>query len=218
MDSNLGHSETAEDGELEIKWVYPSQVVVAEDHLIEELISDQILNRCLNKYYLHPDLKDHLHSPLRRVLQIETISCRHLIDIGKTIAREVEMKMDSEEVRPGLFEELAKWVSKWLCSLYRCLERERDCSDETLQEIAKISIFPLSKGKFASIFGQPVFLPLQETIKGEQAKTKGKLFCAIIIIYCSSIAEVEAEASTFGLGPPMRARKNIFPRLYTDYF
>ncbi len=162
-------------GEVEIKWVFPSQVVMAEDYLIEELISEQILNRYLNKFYLHPDIGAYLHAPLRRVLGIEIISCQHLIDIGKTVASEVQVKMENrQDDTTGFFEEFAQWVAKWLCSVYRCLERERDCSDETLQEIAQIDIFPLSRGQCTPIFGRPVFLPLQDTIKGEQVKTKGK--------------------------------------------
>lgn len=175
MDTKSNHSETAGDSEVEIKWVFPSQVVVAEDYLIEELIRDQILNRYLNKYYLHPDLRADLHAPLRRVLGIETISCQHLIDIGKNIASEVKIKMETQQdAVTGFFEAFAQWVAKWLCSVYRCLERERDCSDETLHEIAQINIFPLSSGQCTPIFDRPVFLPLQDTIKGEQAKTKGK--------------------------------------------
>lgn len=178
LDVKPSHSETVRDGEVEIKWVYPSQVVVAEDYLIEELISDQILNRYLSKYYLHPDLRAYLHAPLRRVLRIETISSQHLIDIGKTIASEIKVKMEAQQgITTEFFEKIAKWVAKWLCSIYRCLDRERDCSDETLKEIAQIHIFPLSKGHCTPIFGQPVFLPLQETIKGEEAKSKGKRIC-----------------------------------------
>ena len=178
LDVKPSHSETVRDGEAEIKWVYPSQVVVAEDYLIEELISDQILNRYLNKYYLHPDLRPYLHAPLRRVLRIETISSQHLIDIGKTIASEIKVKMEAQQgITTEFFEGFTKWVAKWLCSIYRCLDRERDCSDETLKEIAQINIFPLSKGHCTPIFDQPVFLPLQETIKGEEAKTKGKRIC-----------------------------------------
>jgi hypothetical protein len=64
-----------------------------------------------------------------------------------------------------------------LCCVYRRLERERDCSDETLQEIAQIEIFPLSSGQCTAIFGQSVFLPLQDTIKGEQVKTEGNYIC-----------------------------------------
>lgn len=177
LDPKSDHSEGDRVNEVEIKWVFPSQVVVAEDYLIEELISDQILNRCLNKYYLHPDLKSYLHAPLRRVLEIETISCQHLIDIGKTIASEVKVKMDSQQVDPGeYFEAFAQWVAKWLCGIYRSLERERDCSDETLQEIAQINIFPLSRGECTPISGQAIFLPLEETIKDEQAQSKGKKY------------------------------------------
>ena len=173
VESKSDDSETG--GEVEIKWVFPSQVVVAEDYLIEELISEQILNRYLNKFYLHPDIGAYLHAPLRRVLGIETISCQHLVDIGKTVASEIQVKMENrKDDTTEFFEEFAQWVAKWLCSVYRCLERERDCSDETLQEIAQIDIFPLSRGQCTPIFGRRVFLPLQDTIKGEQVKTKGK--------------------------------------------
>lgn len=166
---------TGEERETEIKWVFPSQVVVAEDYLVQELISDQILNRYLSKHYLHPDLKPYLHGPLREVLGIETISSRHLIDIAKAIAGEVSVTMGRQNSNsPGeFFEEFAKWVAKWLCCIYRCLERERDCSEETLQKIAQIEIFPLSTGQCTAIFNRPVFLPLQDNNKGEQAKSKG---------------------------------------------
>lgn len=180
VDTKSGNTETVRDGETEMQWVFPSQVVVAEDYLIEELISDQILNRYLNKYYLHPDLRVYLHAPLRRVLRIETISSQHLIDIGKTIASEIKVSMETQQGITTEFEEFAKWVAKWLCSVYRCLDRERDCSDETLKEIAQIDIFPISRGHCTSIFGQPVFLPIKDTIKGEEAKTKGKRICYVL--------------------------------------
>lgn len=171
------HPETTAGNEVEIKWVFPSQVVVAEDYLVEELISDEILNRYLNKYYLHPDLRLFLHAPLRRTLGIETVSCQHLIDIGKTIASEIELRMQTRpEDIPKFFEEFTMWVAKWLCGVYRCLDRERDCSDETLEKIAQIKIFPLSMGQCTPIFDHPVFLPLQDKIKGERAKNKGKNF------------------------------------------
>ena len=174
LNTKSDRSKVAGNDEVEIKWVFPSRVVVAEDHLIEELISEQILNRYLNKCYLHPDLRAYIHAPLRQVLGIETISCRHLIDIGKTIASEVKVKMESQQDDIiEFFEEFTKWVAKWLCCVYRRLEHERDCSDETLQEIAQIDIFPLSRGQFTAIFDRSVFLPLQDTIKGEQVKTKG---------------------------------------------
>ncbi|XP_028393815.1 uncharacterized protein LOC114518092 [Dendronephthya gigantea] len=176
------HPETTEDDEVEIKWVFPSQVVIAEDYLIEELISDEILNRYLNKYYLHPDLRLYLHAPLCRVLGIETVSCQHLIDIGKIVASEIELRIETQpEDTPQFFEEFTMWAAKWLCGVYRCLERERDCSDETLEKIAQIKIFPLSRGQCTPIFGQSVFLPLQDKIKGENAKNKASRGAADIV-------------------------------------
>ena len=169
-DKKLNDQLTVEKSEASSEtWVFPSQVVVAEDHLVEELISDEVLNLYLGKYYLHPDLQPFLNPPLCRVLGIETLSSRHLIDIGKAISSKMAVKQDSEQDKT-----FCGWVAKWLCAVHRCLERERDCSDETLQEIAALKLYPLSDGHFTALTGLDVFLPLVEEVKGEHVSTKSK--------------------------------------------
>lgn len=171
---NLGEDDVSGDT---LKWVFPSQAVVAEDHEIEKLISVEDLSRYLGKSYLHPDVQPFLNPALRRVLGIETLSCRHLIDIGKAISGENLVKYSLED--------FSRWVAKWLCCVYRCLERERDCSDETLQKIASLSLYPLSNGEYTKLSGLAVFLPLEETVKGEQTASKGKK--CILTIYFQNV-------------------------------
>lgn len=158
----------------QLKWAFPSQIVVAEDPLIEELISDKVLTCYLRKFYLHPDLEQVLNPPLRRTLGIETLSCRHLIDIGKAISSKVTANVEQKQSEASIaVEDLSRWVAKWLCGVYRCLERERDCSEETLQKIASLNVYPLSDGQCTKLSGQPVFLPLDEAVSGEQTASRG---------------------------------------------
>lgn len=176
FDTEIVHDNTTvavdDNNGVMINWAFPSQVVIAEDYVIEEVITPRILNGYLNKHFLHPKLKPYLHGPLRRILGIESVSSQHLIDIGKAIASEVKGTIENNHLKKSeiSFEKFACWVAKWLCCIYRCLERERDCSDESLQKIAEINIFPLCNQTLSSVHDETVFLPLKDARNKERSK------------------------------------------------
>ena len=62
----------------------------------------------------------------------------------------------------GKASEVVQWIGKWLVCVSRFLEKQYDASEESLQKIRAISVFPLSKGNLTSLLSGSLFFPLEK--------------------------------------------------------
>ena len=74
------------------------------------------------------------------------------------------------------------WLARWLQCMYRCLDQERNSSQETLDSIASLCVIPLTDGTFVNLKGDSVFLPLSMdqssagTIQKKKKNSSSKLY------------------------------------------
>jgi hypothetical protein len=81
-----------------IEWKLPSQMVICHDPLIQQVISPEMLEHHIGLFYLHNAVTSSNNTPLLQSLGIKQISTQHLLDIGKSLAKQWQ----DEEVE-GLF-------------------------------------------------------------------------------------------------------------------
>ncbi|XP_078347983.1 uncharacterized protein LOC144633073 isoform X2 [Oculina patagonica] len=159
------------------EWVLPCKAVFCEDRTIQELVTPALLEEHLGLSYLHPEMVAALNPTLRSRLGIETLSSKHLIEIGKAEAKRASTELStaafqSDERRPDVGR--ISWVARWLQCMYRCLEQERNSSQEMLDLIGSLSVIPLTDGSFVNLMGDSVFLPLSMKKISEGAAPKKK--------------------------------------------
>lgn len=145
------------------EWVLPCKAVFCEDRTIQELVTSALLEEHLGLSYLHPEMAPALNPTLRSRLGIETLSSKHLIEIGKAEAKKTSTEHNAtaphgDDRRPDVVR--IGWVARWLQCMYRCLEQERNSSQEMLDLIGSLSVIPLTDGLFVNLMGDSVFLPL----------------------------------------------------------
>ena len=160
-------------------WVLPTEAIFSADSMIQELITPALLKEHLGLSYLHPEIIPALNPALRSRLGIETLSTRHLMDIGRA-----EVKKASDEDEATSHSKDCKldvmrigWVARWLQCMYRCLEQERNSSQEMLDRIRSLKVIPLTDGTFVNPKEDSIFLPLslQKISEGAIPKaTKGR--------------------------------------------
>ena len=159
-------------------WVLPTEAIFSEDSMIQELITPALLKEHLGLSYLHPEIVPALNPTLRSRLGIETLSSRHLMDIGRA---EVKKTSDEDEDEATSHSKDCKldvmrigWVARWLQCMYRCLEQERNSSQEMLDRIRSLKVIPLTDGTFVNLKEDSVFLPLSLQKISEGAIPKAK--------------------------------------------
>lgn len=159
------------------EWVLPCKAIFCQDCTTQELITPALLEEHLGLSYLHPKMASALNPSLRSRLGIETLSSKHLIEIGKAEAKKASGECSaaachSNDHKP----EAARigWVARWLQCMYRCLEQERNSSQEMLDLIGSLSVIPLTDGSFVNLKGDSVFLPLSLKKISEGAVPKKK--------------------------------------------
>lgn len=160
-------------------WVLPCKAIFCEDSTVQELITSALLEEHLGLSYLHPEMVPALNPTLRSRLGIETLSSKHLIEIGKAEVKKASTEAEfsatashggdrkQDGVRIG-------WVARWLQCVYRCLEQERNSSQEMLDLIGSLSVIPLTDGSFVNLKEDSVFLPLSMKKISEGALPKKK--------------------------------------------
>ena len=177
VSSNETEEPTEADDGKSYNWVLPSVAIFSEDSMIQELITPALLKEHLGLSYLHPEIVPALNPTLRFRLGIETLSSKHLMDIG--IA---EVKKASNELHEATSNskncklDVARiaWVARWLQCMYRCLEQERNSSQEMLDRIRSLRVIPSTDGTFVSLKGDSVFLPLSLQKVSEGAIPKAR--------------------------------------------
>ncbi|XP_022793492.1 uncharacterized protein LOC111332406 isoform X4 [Stylophora pistillata] len=166
---NGGHSGKSFD------LVLPSQAIVCEDSVIQELIPSTLLEEHLGLRYLHPEMVPALNPTLRSRLGIETLSSRHLIDIAKAEVKKTSKGASHGNDRKPDTVRIA-WVAGWFRCMYRSLEQERNTSQEMLDLIGSLDMIPLMDGSFVNVKEDSIFLPLLRKKTSERAvpeKNKG---------------------------------------------
>lgn len=163
--------------------VLPCQAIVCEDSVIQELIPSILLEEHLGLSYLHPEMVPVLHPTLRSRLGIETLSLEHLIEIGKAEVKKASaVTPHSNDRKPGIGR--ITWVARWLQCMYRCLEQERNSSQEMLDLIGSLNVIPLTDGSFANVKEDSIFLPLSRKKTSEGAvpkKNKGGSYIPFVV-------------------------------------
>ena len=158
-------------------WVLPTEAIFSEDSMIQKLITPALLKEHLGLSYLHPEIVPALNPTLRFRLGIETLSSKHLMDIGIAEVKKASKELDEATSNSKNCKlEVAKiaWVARWLQCMYRCLEQERNSSQEMLDRIRSLRVIPSTDGTFVNLKGDSVFLPLSLQKVSEGAIPKAK--------------------------------------------
>ena len=148
-----------------VDWVQACKAVrcSADPKVVKRLLPPVSLKRHLGLYYLHPDVASAINPALSVKLGIEELSSSHLIDIGKTASKALATISSNRDLQSDFFESgfsTLEWVANWLCQLCRCRNREHESGHEILDQIASLSIIPLTDGSFVKLKADPVFFPL----------------------------------------------------------
>lgn len=151
--------------------VLPCQAIVCEDSVIQELIPSILLEEHLGLSYLHPEMVPVLNPTLRSRLGIETLSIKHLIEIGKAEVKKAPAVAPHGNDRKPDVGRIA-WVARWLQCMYRCLEQERNSSQEMLDLIGSLNVIPLTDGSFVNVKEDSIFFPLSRKKTSEGAVPK----------------------------------------------
>lgn len=181
-------TQQATDGDITLngyEWVLPCKAVFCEDRTIQELVTSALLEEHLGLSYLHPEMVPALNPTLRSRLGIETLSSKHLIEIGKAEAKRASTELSAtsshgDDRRPDVVR--IGWVARWLQCMYRCLEQERNSSQEMLDLIGSLSVIPLTDDSFVNLMGDSVFLPLSMKKISEGVVPKKKKGTNIFIL------------------------------------
>lgn len=173
------------DNSNDFEWVLPCKAVYCEDRTMQELITPALLQEHLDLSYLHPEMVPALNPTLRSRLGIETLSSKHMIEIGKAEVKKASA--DNNAAAPhddggGPSVVRIGWVARWLQCMYRCLEQERNSSQEMLDLIGSLNVIPLTDGAFVNLKGDSVFLPLSLKKTSEGAVPKKKKGMSIFML------------------------------------
>lgn len=158
-------------------WVLPCKAIVCEDRTMQQLITPALLLEHLGLSYLHPEMVPALNPTLRSRLGIETLSSKHLIEIGKAEVKKASAEHSAaapHDDNRGPAVVRIVWVAQWLQCVYRCLDQERNSSQEMLDVIGSLNVIPLTDGSFVNLKGDSVFLPLSMKKTSEGAVPKQK--------------------------------------------
>ncbi|XP_055892730.1 uncharacterized protein LOC106068793 isoform X2 [Biomphalaria glabrata] len=146
-----------------VEWKMPSKTVICHDTLVLDIVSPQVLHQYLDLNYLHPDIAAFLklNEPLTKALGIESVTTEHLLHIGSSLAQYWDGADHVTE------------IAKWLACVYRSLDDFQE-NTETLQELQKMRIIPLSNGSLVSLSDMTVFMLLDTQGTQPQQSVKSK--------------------------------------------
>ena len=159
-------------------WDLPCKAIFCQDTSTQELIIPTLLEEHLGLRYLHPDIAPALNPTLRCRLGIETLSSKHLLEIGKAEVKKFTEEITAAAVSDGVDRrpDVAKigWLARWLQCMYKCLEEERNSSQDILDLIGSLSVIPLTDGTFVNLNGDSIFMPLSMKKSSEGPVPKKK--------------------------------------------
>ena len=73
-----------------MQWRLPSQLVIASDPLVREVVSSSMLRRHFDYDYLHRTVATTLNRQLVTSLGVQTLTTQQLLEIGKTIIAQLQ--------------------------------------------------------------------------------------------------------------------------------
>ena len=158
----LGH-----DNEYQITWKQPSQLIRVTHDFIREFIPQSVLANCLNLYYLNSNMVARVTPDLCSHLGIRNMTIDHLLSVANGVLDSYHTKMetgdyndaDSDDSTYSPFEFLVNWVAHWLACVYTILEETKPVNPNTLSQLQKLPIIPLTDESLVSMDSEAVFFP-----------------------------------------------------------
>ncbi|XP_077982386.1 uncharacterized protein LOC144437336 [Glandiceps talaboti] len=144
------------------EWKLPSELAVTRDPLLRQVITSDLLHQHLNRCYLHPNVLSAISMPLINMLGVQTLSVKHLLEVGKAITSQTDEDTLS-----------VSFVAKWLACLHRLMESDYSIQEDTIiQQVKNIAIIPLSNGQYVALSTCSVFFPV--SVDTSEMKTPGR--------------------------------------------
>lgn len=77
---------------LGLQWKLPSQLLICDDPMVREVISNSLLRKHLGLEYLHRDVAARLNPHMLQSLGVQSLTTQHLIEVGKSIVTNLSSK------------------------------------------------------------------------------------------------------------------------------
>lgn len=177
VDQKRVESEGMEVGSYEYYWGIPSSLVFSKPSLVK-MISQSLLQTTLGLSYLHEEVIKRVHHNVLLSLGVNEVSIDNLLDIMKSFL------LNLHKNKPATIEAIKNmnaWIGRWLCLLFNTLQESYDCTEESLDKVKDLQVFPLSDGTYVSLKDTVVFLPVED--ENVSRKQKGKTCCYYDIFY-----------------------------------
>ena len=177
VDQKRVESERMEVGSYEYYWGIPSSLVFSKPSLVK-MISQSLLQTTLGLSYLHEEVIKRVHRNVLLSLGVNEVSIDQLLDITKPFL------LNLHKNKPAAIEAIKNmnaWIGRWLCLLFNTLQESYDCTEESLDKVKDLQVFPLSDGTYVSLKDTVVFLPVED--ENVSRKQKGKTCCCYDIFY-----------------------------------
>ena len=117
-----------------LQWRIPSQLVNCNDALIRAVVTSSMLRSHLGFDYLHQDVASSVREKMLEDLGVQTITTQHLIEVGKSIIKDLKSAED--------FDSEISRVSKWLLCVYKSLD-EFGKNEDILSSLRSLPMIPL---------------------------------------------------------------------------
>ena len=148
----------------EYQWRIPSSLIMTKSALVK-LIPSDLLQKSLGLCYLDSEVSKRVGHAVLKSLGVNEVTIDHLIDIAKSFLSDLhKTRIHSNEA----LKKLNASIGHWLCLLFNTLQDACDCTEESLNKVKELQMFPLSDGTCVSLINTVVFLPLQNNNVGLQ--------------------------------------------------
>ena len=181
VDQKIVESEGMQVGSHEYYWGIPSSLVLSKSSLVK-MISPSLLQTTLGLSYLHEEVIKKVDRSVLLSLGVNEVSIDQLLDITKSFLQNLH-KNKSATIEA--IKNMNAWVGRWLCLLFNTLQEAYDCTDESLDKVKNLQMFPLSDGTYVSLKDTVVFLPVED--ENVIHKNKGKNCCCYDVFIISSV-------------------------------
>ena len=139
-------------------WRIPSSLIMTKSALVK-LIPPELLQKSLGLCYLDSEVSRRVGHVVLKSLGVNEVTIDNLIDIAKSFLLDLhKTKIHSTEA----LKKMNASIGHWLCLLFNTLQDACDCTEESLNKVKELQMFPLSDGTYVSLINTVVFLPLQD--------------------------------------------------------
>ena len=201
-----------------LQWRIPSHLVICNDALIREVITSSMLHSHFGFDYLHHDVETSVSSNMLQVLGIQTITTQHLIEVGKSIIKDLNSTKDYEA---GISR-----LSKWLLCVYKSLD-EFGKNEDILSSLKSLPMIPLVSRQVVSAKSETIFFPLSTlenvaisnlkvlaVLESDMHIVHPKLFSEFEGVACSQICRLLGQLGVKKLAPYDVISHHILPVLW----